>query len=178
MKKINLFKTISAVAFLFMFCNSSAQQKFSVDVAAIHNLQKPANGLNISTFWHFNEKLAGGIEVNRFFPVVRYFEDEPLQISAWDFDLNLHYLVSLAGKLKGYPLAGVSYTREKETNIHSAKETDESIHFFSVNAGWGLAYELGKWSPHVEYAYTWGHINQQFLLAGISYEIAWGHHKK
>ncbi|MBL0358932.1 MAG: hypothetical protein IPP72_19610 [Chitinophagaceae bacterium] len=47
--------------------------------------------------------------------------------------------------------------------------------FLSFNTGAGLLLECGRWCPHVEYSYTWGHINQQFLLAGVSYELEWSH---
>jgi len=50
--------------------------------------------------------------------------------------------------------------------------------FWSYNTGAGILYQLGKWGPHVEYMFTWGHQNQQFLLAGISYELEWGKKEK
>jgi hypothetical protein len=34
----------------------------------------------------------------------------------------------------------------------------------------------GRWVPHIEYTISWGHINQQFFLAGISYELEFKHH--
>ena len=142
-----------------------------MDVAGIRNMRTELNGLNVSSFYHFSSRLEGGLEVNRFFNTTKYLKEEKTQLSAWDFDLNIHYRIPLDKKLQAYPLAGFSHTSEKE------KVAGEEVleKFWSVNAGAGLLYELGKWSPHLEYSFTWGKMNQQFLLAGISYEIEWGH---
>lgn len=156
--------------------NGNAQQKLSFDVAAIRNFHSQMNGLNVSSFYHFSENLTGGIEVNRFFPVTRIADEETLRLSAWDFDLNFHYLLTLKHRIKCYPLTGISYTAEKEYGSNSHAVWSIKERFFSFNTGAGVLFEAGRWSPHIEYSYTWGHINQQFLLAGISYELEWGRH--
>ena len=46
--------------------------------------------------------------------------------------------------------------------------------FWYYNTGAGLLWEKGRWAPPVECSFTWEQLNQQFLLAGISYEIEWG----
>ena len=154
----------------------NAQHTASFDIAAIRNMRTHMNGLNISGFYHFTERITAGIEMNRFFSVNRIKKDEELKISAWDLDLNFHYLLPLNKKIRLYPLSGISHTSEKEMNRGTAEDHYER--FWSFNTGAGLLYVLGKWSPHIEYSYTWGHINQQFLLAGISYELAWGQKEK
>ena len=153
--------------------NVTAQKKMSFDLAAIRSMHSDLNGLNVSSFYHFNEKLIGGIEVNRFFPVNKNIKKETVQVSAWDIDCNFHYLLPLHDHLKFYPLTGFSHTSEKEF-IPDLNESSYE-HFWSFNTGAGMVWELHKWSPHIEYNCTWGHIDQQFLLVGISYEIAWGH---
>lgn len=45
--------------------------------------------------------------------------------------------------------------------------------FWSYNTGVGLLWEKGRWAPPVECSFTWEQLNQQFLLAGINYEIEW-----
>jgi len=152
---------------------ANAQSKIGFDLAAIRNMRTEMNGLNISCFYHFNEHLAGGIEMNRFFPASRKIGEEGTRLSAWDFDMNFHYLLPLHKNIKLYPLTGISHTSEKECNSASSESVYER--FWSFNAGAGLLCECGKWSPHIEYSYTWGNFNQQFLLAGISYELEWGH---
>lgn len=46
-----------------------AQRVISLDIASVRNVRQQLNGLNLSAFYHFNEKIVGGIEMNRFFPV-------------------------------------------------------------------------------------------------------------
>lgn len=171
-----MFKISSVVVLLLMGLSTVAQNKLSFDLAAIRNMRQSTNGSNISCFYHFSERITGGVEMNRFYPVKKMVAEEAVKSSAWDFDLNFHYLIPLNKKTTFYPLTGISHTSEKEYII----ATGESLYtkFWSYNTGAGLLYECGRWAPHIEYSYTWGHINQQFLLAGISYELEWGNHKK
>jgi hypothetical protein len=173
MKKLHSLKALLFVCLLLTTANGLAQSKISLDLAAIRNIRTQINGLNVSCFYHFNNRLTGGIEMNRFFAVSRKVGDEEMKRSAWDFDMNFHYLLPLHKNIKLYPLTGISHTSEKEYIPASNESHYEK--FWSFNTGAGLLCECGKWSPHIEYSYTWGHINQQFLLAGISYELEWGH---
>ena len=80
----------------FLFgLNSIAQHKLSLDIAAIRNIRKEVYGLNISGFYHSNERITGGLEMNRCFPILLKEEEEMIELSAWDFDLNFHFLVLL-----------------------------------------------------------------------------------
>ncbi|MBK6937513.1 MAG: hypothetical protein IPH18_11975 [Chitinophagaceae bacterium] len=155
----------------------AAQNKLSFDLRAIRQTRNKVNGLNISAFYHFSETLAGGLELNRFFPVFKK-EEEQKELSAWDFDLNFHYILSLAGHLKWYPLTGISHTSETEKIKNEVAEdwTKEKIWFYNTDLG--IIREKGHWAPHAEYSYTWGDINQQFFLAVLSYEIEWNHHNR
>jgi len=172
MKKI--FIGISCI--LFLSAQSQAQHRVSFDLAAIRNIHKPINGLNVSCFYYFNKNLTAGFEVNRFFPVKRKIDDEDIKISAWDIELNMHYLFSVYKGLNLYPIAGISHTTDRELNIADGHSRYES--FWSFNTGAGVLWEIGKWSPHIEYSFAWGQQNQQFLLAGISYELELGQKNK
>lgn len=155
---------------------AGAQHTASFDLAAIRNTTAQLNGLNVSAFYHFSERFVGGIEMNRFFGSKHIKQEEEIKLSAWDFDLNFHYLLPLGKTVKLYPLTGISHTSEKEI-ILSVDETGYN-RFWSFNAGAGALFQLGRWAPHIEYMFTWGKLNQQFLLAGISYELEWGKEKK
>lgn len=151
----------------------SAQQKMSFDMAVIRQTFHKVNGLNLSAFYHFNEKLAAGVEMNRFFPVVH----KEAELSAWDFDFNAHYLMNLHHHFYFYPIAGISHTFSKEVSAESRAEAIND-RFWSLNAGGGVVWQKGKWGLHTEFLYTWGHFNQEFVLAGLNYEIELGHHIK
>lgn len=176
MKNLILLKGLFIVLLLSLAPGAGAQKTASIDLAYIRNIRPQLNGINVSAFYHFNERLIGGIEMNRFVPVKRENEEESVELSAWDFDLNFHYLVPLNKTFKLYPLTGISHTSEKELNRTSGEASYER--FWSFNTGAGVLLSLGRWSPHLEYMFTWGHVNQQFLLAGISYELEWGHKEK
>lgn len=150
-----------------------AQQKISFDLAAIRQTFHKANGLNLSAFYHFNEKLAAGVEMNRFFPVTH----KDKEMSAWDFDFNAHYLFNMHHHFYFYPIAGFSHCFSKEISTEPLGEA-ENARFWSLNAGAGLLWQKGKWGLHTEFLYTWGHFNQEFLLAGLNYEIELGRHHK
>ena len=176
MKIFHRIRRFFIVLLLLPALGAGAQRTASIDLASIRNIRHQLNGLNVSGFYHFNERLIGGIEMNRFFPVKRVKGEEPMEISAWDLDLNFHYLLPVSRTVKLYPLSGISHTSERELNSINGESIYER--FWSFNTGAGVLFSWGKWSPHAEYMFTWGHINQQFLLAGISYELEWGHKEK
>jgi hypothetical protein len=175
MKLICLLKELIPIS-LFFTINLSAQQKISIDLGAVRQKNYHNGGMNLSGFYHFNEKLLGGLEINRFFPVHRTIEEEEVELSGWDVEMNIHYLLPLFKGLKFYPITGISHTSEKELDEIAHSELNEN--FWSVNTGAGMYFELDHFLPHVEYVFSWGHINQQFLLVGVGYELEWGHHKK
>jgi len=153
-----------------------AQKTVSFDVAMVRNLTHRLNGLNLSCFYHFSEKLTGGVEMNRFFPVAKGGEGKSVRVSAWDFDLNLHYLIRLGQRFAVYPLSGISHTSELESDDGTGEKNYQR--FWSFNTGAGLLVSVGRWIPHAEYMLTWGKQNQRFLLVGVSYEIGWGRNEK
>lgn len=176
MKKPKLLQGLLIVCLLLPAMPACAQYTASIDLATVRNMRLQLNGLNVSAFYHFNERLIGGIEMNRFFTSKHIKHEEAVELSAWDFDLNFHYLLPLGKTLRLYPLTGISHTSEKEYII--ALDETAYEHFWSFNTGAGAVFELGKWAPHIEYMFTWGKMNQQFLLAGISYELEWGKKEK
>jgi hypothetical protein len=173
-------RTIS-LCLLFISLQVSAQKNISIDFSNVKNTKLPLSGINASIFYHFNEHLSGGIELNRFFEKKIIEKDieiensaQEVDISAWDFDCNFHYNFSISKKWKPYTILGFSHASDKEKLITLGKEHTD--HFWSVNTGLGFMYSIGKISPHIEYLFTWGRINQEFLLVGFSYEL--GHKKK
>ena len=174
MKSIILLKGIILIP-LFFTLQLKAQQKISIDIGAVRQKNNHNTGMNLSGFYHFNKKLLGGIELNRFFPVRRTIEEENVSLSSWDVEMNIHYLFPLYKGWKIYSVTGISHTAEKE--LSEADHFNHVENFWSLNTGAGILVELGHFLPHVEYVFTWGQVNHQFILAGVGYEIEWGHHK-
>lgn len=178
MKRLLYLKPFTAACLMVIFlpCSGMAQKTISLDIASVRNVRHRLNGLNLSAFYHFNEKIVGGIEMNRFFPVKHEAEGKSIEESAWDFDLNFHYLIPLGRQVRLYSLCGISHTSEREDDYAAGERAYQR--FWSFNTGAGILVSMGRWSPHAEYMFTWGHLNQQFVLVGISYEIEWGHSAK
>ena len=160
----------------FISVSVSAQQAISIDLGAIRAKNHHHAGMNLSGFYHFNEHVLGGVEVNRFFPIKEVTADEKLQLSGWDLEMNFHYLMGLSKTFKLYPIGGVSHTIESEINTEDHRQI--SHHSWAVNTGVGLNAKVGHWLPHVEYIFSWGELKQEFILIGAGYEISWGHHKE
>ncbi len=165
MRKISLLILLTG-SFLFI-----QAQKSSIDLAYIRNLHTDLNGFNVSYFQHFTERFTGGLELNRFPKKRKTIDGEEMDQSAWDFDLNIHYLIPLNKQWRIYPITGFSHTSENEESPNG--NVFIKTRFFSFNTGAGILYQAGKWAPHAEYLFTWGFTNQHFFLAGISYEIEW-----
>lgn len=176
MKKPKLLQTLLIACLLLPALFAGAQHTASIDLATVRNMHSQLNGINVSAFYHFNERLIGGIEMNRFFASKHVKHEEIVELSSWDFDLNFHYLFPLGKTVRLYPLTGISHTSEKEYII--AHDETAFKRFWSFNTGAGAVFQLGKWAPHIEYMFTWGQMNQRFLLIGISYELEWGKKEK
>jgi hypothetical protein len=61
MKKFNGCKGLLITVMLLCTVNAGAQKAASIDLAYIRNIRHQLNGLNVSSFYHFNERLIGGI---------------------------------------------------------------------------------------------------------------------
>jgi hypothetical protein len=141
-------------------------QRISIDAAGIRNQSRQLHGINISVFYHFTEMLSAGVEVNRFFETRRLKGAETVALSAWDYDFNLHYYIPLQQKLYIYPLAGFSYSVEKE----QAKEIKREKNFY-INSGAGLLLNFKTVKPHIEYVYAFGAKNEAFFISGVTIEL-------
>jgi len=107
----------------------TAQHAISFDVAAVRNMNTHLNGINISSFYHFNERLTGGIEMNRFFPVTKTADEASVKMAAWDFDLNFHTFCSSA--------IISAFTPLQESVIHQKKSSVMNIQMRLPLKGFG-----------------------------------------
>jgi hypothetical protein len=162
---------------LFIICGLSitAQRKIGIDVAAIRNHTTKQNGINLSAFYFLNNKLSTGIEINRFFPVLRLKQSSTYRISAWDYDWNIHFNNNIGKYWTIYPLTGISYTFEKEQNQQNAELVRSGRFYF--NAGAGILLNTKRVRPHMEYFLATHRKTEHYLLVGISYEFEWRNYR-
>lgn len=175
MKSIIRIISIGGISFLLLSFRSFSQNKLSIDLASIRNIKKSHTGLSVSSYYHVTKHLSGGLEVNQFFPIHRIVHEEDLLQSAMDIDLNAHYNFYVFKNIIFYPITGICHNSDIEKNLETGKR--HSKQFWSFNSGAGITLGNAKCSPFVEYSYTWGQLNQQFLMAGVCFEIEWGSHK-
>jgi hypothetical protein len=173
-QQIKIATLIIALSILLAF-QSTAQPLSSIDIAAVRNTTRHLNGINISIFYHFTEKLSAGVEANRFFRAAREKDSNESSLSIWDFDANLHFSIPVHKQLIFYPVTGLSYSMEKERNNITGKFT--YINRWSFNTGAGILFKAKSIKPHIEYIFNWGNQNEQFLIAGITLELEWNKKK-
>lgn len=79
-------------------------------------------------------------------------------LSMWDVNINVHYLIPIANKIKAYPLAGLSFTNWKSEFSIDYEPCDEYHQYFTdddlegswseskfgLNLGAGLQYDLNE----------------------------------
>jgi len=148
-----------------------AQRKISIDVAAIRNHTTKQNGINLSAFYFLNHKLSTGLEINRFFPVLRLKQNGNYRISSWDYDWNIHYNNSIGKYWTIYPLTGIGYMLDKEQNQLNAELITNGRFYFNVGAG--ILVNTKRVRPHMEYVLATNRKTEHYLLVGISYEFEW-----
>lgn len=146
---------------------SAKSQKLGIDIAAVRNHSLQLHGANASVFYHFTEKISAGVEVNRFFSFQKIKEEGTVFLSAWDFDMNLHYYLPVSKQIILYPLLGVSYSLEKE----ESETKTERQHFKYFNTGAGILLNTKTVKPHIEYVLASNRKTEQFMLAGITIEL-------
>lgn len=142
-------------------------QKLSVDIAAVRNHSLRLYGSNASIFYHFTKNISAGIEVNRFFCTQKIKQEETVRLSAWDFDINLHYYLPASRQIILYPVLGISYSREKEASLNAS----ELRHLKYVNTGTGILFGNRNWKPHIEFILANGRKTEQLVIAGLNIEL-------
>jgi hypothetical protein len=159
-------RIIFVSAFLLCLLRAGYTQKLSVDVAGIRNYTVDLYGANTSIFYHFTESFSAGVEANRFFRKRKNTADE-IYFSAWDYDLNLHYLLAVHKKFSLYPVLGFGFSFERE----ETKEGINRLHRTYFNTGAGILFNTGTIKPHLEYVLALNRKAEQLVLAGITIEL-------
>ena len=73
------------------------------------------------------------------------------------------YLLEISHRTALYPLTGLNYSREKETENGEEETTDA----FGLNLGAGMHFAYGKVLPFAEYKYIFSDLSQHVFRIGI-----------
>lgn len=172
-------KTLFMFAALVMLATSaSAQFSNSKSSRASSDDSRGAIGVNVT---YGTEVGSVGFGVKGQYRFIDQFRGEAAfeyflkkdNVSAWDVNVNLHYLIPVANNLKVYPLAGVTYMRtiyDYGTTVNnvlsdwerlivslgggSSSESSTSDGHFGANLGAGIEYDLSdSWKIGFETKY-------------------------
>lgn len=110
-----------------------------------------------------------------FGPEVSFFKRdiEEGEITFFEANANLHYILDFGGGLGFYPLSGINYSVETETENGPIQE-EHKERAFGVNVGGGFHYAKGRLLFFTEYKYVISELDDHFFTLGclINFSLA------
>lgn len=111
-----------------------------------------------------------------FGPEISYFKKttEAIELSLFEANANLHYILDLKKGLGIYPLSGINYSLETEIEKDNSEEEKHTEDAFGLNIGAGLHYASGRMLFFAEYKYVISELDDHFLSVGalINFSLA------
>ena len=169
-------KTLFMFAALVMLATSaSAQFSNSKSSRASSDDSRGAIGVNVT---YGTEVGSVGFGVKGQYRFIDQFRGEAAfeyflkkdNVSAWDVNVNLHYLIPVANNLKVYPLAGVTYMRiiyDYGTDVNNGlSDLSDWERFYNAYYGGGSSSSVSDDSSTSD-----GHFGAN-LGAGIEYDLS------
>ena len=169
-------KTLFMFAALVMLATSaSAQFSNSKSSRASSDDSRGAIGVNVT---YGTEVGSVGFGVKGQYRFIDQFRGEAAfeyflkkdNVSAWDVNVNLHYLIPVANNLKVYPLAGVTYMRiiyDYGTDVNNGlSDLSDWERFYNAYYGGGSSSSVSDDSSISD-----GHFGAN-LGAGIEYDLS------
>ena len=174
-------KTLFMFAALVMLATSaSAQFSNSKSSRASSDDSRGAIGVNVT---YGTEIGSVGFGVKGQYRFIDQFRGEAAfeyflkkdNVSAWDVNVNLHYLIPVANNLKVYPLAGVTYMRvisHFETSAISSYSSEPNpLNYSSETEYWTAVENYLRGGESSSTTSSNGHFGAN-LGAGIEYDLS------
>lgn len=138
-------------------------------VAAIYSSNLETAGINARVYYGIDHQYCFGPEISYF----RRSNGEE-ELSLFEANVNLHYIVELNKSLGVYPLAGINYTIETEIENKGFDEERFRENAFGFNIGGGFHYAVGSILFFAEYKYVISSLDDHFVTAGalVSFSLA------
>lgn len=166
---MRVFKKLTIISILgFCFFNLSAQEGFMGGVGPTYELNNDLAGTNARLYYGPNEKFCFGPEAS-YYPYQKI--NDEYEASIIDLNINAHYIFEVTHKLGIYPVSGLNFTIEKERLIEFKDDVFEEEEL-GLNYGLGAHYNLGKIFAFVEFKGVIGQLNDEFLTAGILFNLS------
>jgi hypothetical protein len=147
-----------------------AQIEGTLDLTATWSFNLETPGINARAYFFLNKYICFGPEFTYFFEKTTIGENDDITITnAFTFDFNSHYVFEVMEhhRLGIYPILGLNYTNEKETE-HGETHLDEA---FGLNLGAGFETPLSE-KIHLfsEFIHTFSTIQDNVLFLGVNWK--------
>ncbi|PRX57917.1 outer membrane beta-barrel protein [Flagellimonas meridianipacifica] len=115
-----------------------------------------------------------------FGPEVSFFKRdiEEGEITFFEANANLHYILDLGGGLGFYPLSGFNYSVETETENITSFQEENVERAFGLNVGAGFHYAKGRLLFFTEYKYVISDLDDHFFTLGCLINFSLSHKNK
>jgi len=144
-------------------------------LSAVYSAELETVGINARLYYAADHHYCFG-------PEVSYFkkDTDDGEITFFEANANLHYILDLGDGLGIYPLSGINYsieTEKEEHNMNIEKQTEEG---FGLNVGAGLHYAKGRFLFFSEYKYVVSELDDHFFTIGalINFSLSNNSNKK
>lgn len=170
MKRIvNLKKNIVQVS-LVLICSitfSNAYSQFAIGLGGAYGTDIEQFAPNLRVYYFPNEKICFGPEIAYFPSITEKIHGIEVEKQLTEYNLTGHYIFELSPKLGVYPLFGLNYSVEKETEYEDEHKIEMTEDAFGANLGAGLHLALGRFLPFAEYKYVTGNLRQHAFSIGV-----------
>ncbi|MFD2587646.1 hypothetical protein ACFSQJ_11935 [Croceitalea marina] len=130
-------------------------------VAATYSSNLETTGINARVYYGIDHTYCFGPEISYF---RKSHEDN--EVSLFEANANLHYIIDLNKGLGFYPLTGINYTIETKIENQGFEEEKFSENSFGLNIGAGFHYTVGRILFFTEYKYVISTLEDHFFTAG------------
>ncbi|NER16088.1 outer membrane beta-barrel protein [Spongiivirga citrea] len=166
------FKTFCAFFWILTSYHVKAQVEpptIMPGLAATYSTKLEVTGINARLYYAADHHYCFGPEVSFFKK-----DTEEGELSLFEANANLHYILDLKKGLGVYPLGGFNYTTETETKDLNETEEKHTENAFGLNIGAGMHYASGRILFFGEYKYVVSELDDHFISVGalINFSLA------
>ena len=144
-------------------------------ISAVYSSELETVGINARLYYAADHHYCFG-------PEISYFKKdiENGEITFFEANANLHYILDVGKGLGVYPLSGINYSVETERENHNMMVEEHTEKAWGLNAGAGLHYAKGRFLFFSEYKYVISELDDHFFTIGalINFSLAKNSKKK
>ncbi len=149
-------------------------QSYSVGAGLAYGDDIKEPGINLRAYYNLaNNKVCFGPEFTYFKKRTESTLNEDLDISLFELNFNIHYILEVTHKFGIYPLGGLNYSQENEKYSDVAKE--EVVKKWGLNLGMGAHYAIHKFVVFLEYDHLLSDLSQNTFIFGTFYTFGKKH---